>query len=490
MSLMAKAVLILGLLPMLWSLLILWARPHPPLSDRREKAALWLMLTPFCLGGALLCGAQAFPDLRPPPVAPLVETLTHAVAAPPAEATAPARSLPNLRQIVETGLNLSAVLWLIGLSLGAARLIAAQWTLHRLGQTGQIMAGHRDVKTVNAALPPLALRRVVLLPQSLMRHLSPEQLQLIIAHERMHQRRGDTLYFPLLSWLEAIFWFNPALRHQTRRCRQAAELACDALVVGARPDMRRVYADTLLTTLKHTAGSVRQHAPAAFSTTNSGDFRMRIIGIMHPDTGRRKTRPLLAVGAALLLIPLAGVQMGWAAQALKAEGTFSAFPLAGRLSSGFGMRTHPLTGKPALHKGMDIAAPEGTPVKSVGNGIVVFAGVRDTYHTVVEVAYGPRKVRYAQLGSIAVKAGDTVRTGQTLGTVGHEGTGPHLHLEVWQDDQPTDPLDSFAPIQIAADAIATNTQTQTLKATGRVTLKLGDQVLTAKSVEMKIPALP
>jgi murein DD-endopeptidase MepM/ murein hydrolase activator NlpD len=103
-----------------------------------------------------------------------------------------------------------------------------------------------------------------------------------------------------------------------------------------------------------------------------------------------------------------------------------------RVTSSFGMRTHPISGRRKMHTGIDYAAPTGTPVWSVGSGTVVFAGWKGGYGKTVEVKHaGGVKTRYGHLSRISVKTGQGVRQHQTIGAVGSTGysTGPHLHFE-------------------------------------------------------------
>ncbi|WP_296226295.1 M23 family metallopeptidase [Ralstonia sp. UBA689] len=116
-----------------------------------------------------------------------------------------------------------------------------------------------------------------------------------------------------------------------------------------------------------------------------------------------------------------------------------------RLTSPFGMRTHPITGVPHGHSGTDFAAPIGTPVGAAAPGIVRFVGTERGYgkHVVVNHADGYSTL-YAHLSAFApgIRAGAKVARGQKLGAVGKTGmaTGPHLHFEVRVDNQPTDPI--------------------------------------------------
>ena len=121
------------------------------------------------------------------------------------------------------------------------------------------------------------------------------------------------------------------------------------------------------------------------------------------------------------------------------EAVVSAIPLGDpvgveyRLTSPWGMRTDPMTRRPNWHGGLDIGAFSGAPITAAGPGKVIFAGRRSGYGRVVDVDHGYGFVsRYAHLRSIAVKKGDDVAMGDTVGLMGTSGrsTGPHLHLEV------------------------------------------------------------
>lgn len=107
-----------------------------------------------------------------------------------------------------------------------------------------------------------------------------------------------------------------------------------------------------------------------------------------------------------------------------------------RISSTFSRgRYHPILRKVRPHHGIDYAAGRGTPVVTVGEGRVVFAGRKGGYGNVVEVKHpADYLTRYGHLNSISVRAGSRVRQGQLIGTVGSTGlaTGPHLHFEITQ----------------------------------------------------------
>jgi murein DD-endopeptidase MepM/ murein hydrolase activator NlpD len=123
---------------------------------------------------------------------------------------------------------------------------------------------------------------------------------------------------------------------------------------------------------------------------------------------------------------------------------YLASPLAfSRMTSGFKMRFHPILQTWRAHLGVDYAAPTGTPVRSVGQGIVDVAGSQGGFGNVVMVKHASGQTTvYAHLSRINVKRGQSVMQGQTLGLVGSTGwaTGPHLHFEFRVNGQHKDPL--------------------------------------------------
>lgn len=122
----------------------------------------------------------------------------------------------------------------------------------------------------------------------------------------------------------------------------------------------------------------------------------------------------------------------------------------GRMTSGFGMRRHPILGYARMHTGVDYGARTGTPIFAAGNGRVIKAGWAGGYGRRVEIAHGNGYVTtYSHMNQIAsgIEAGVEVTQGQVIGTVGSTGlsTGPHLHYEVLVNDDFVDPLKIRVP---------------------------------------------
>ena len=148
---------------------------------------------------------------------------------------------------------------------------------------------------------------------------------------------------------------------------------------------------------------------------------------------------------------------------------YLASPLAfSRITSGFAMRMHPLLHTMRAHNGVDYAAPTGTSVKSVGDGVVEFAGHQGGYGNVVQVKHANNQTTlYAHLSRIKVKAGQRLEQGHVVGLVGATGwaTGPHLHFEFRVDGKFRDPLE-----------VARATQTMTIRVADRARFEQSAQV--------------
>lgn len=135
----------------------------------------------------------------------------------------------------------------------------------------------------------------------------------------------------------------------------------------------------------------------------------------------------------------------------------SALPVAGEVSSPFGMRADPFTGEARFHAGVDVAAPRGTAIRAVADGEVVFSGWRrGGAGRVVEVRHADGLVTsYAHAERTLVRTGQHVVAGEVVATVGSSGraSGPHLHFAAQRDGQAIDPsvlLERNQPVRSAA----------------------------------------
>ena len=117
--------------------------------------------------------------------------------------------------------------------------------------------------------------------------------------------------------------------------------------------------------------------------------------------------------------------------------------IKGWLSSYYGMRTHPLSGRREMHKGIDFAGNFGGPVIAVAKGVVTYSGKRWGYGNVIDIAHGNGyTTRYGHNSRLLVSVGDTVEKGFQIAEIGSSGrsTGPHVHFEVIKNGRVVNPV--------------------------------------------------
>jgi murein DD-endopeptidase MepM/ murein hydrolase activator NlpD len=121
--------------------------------------------------------------------------------------------------------------------------------------------------------------------------------------------------------------------------------------------------------------------------------------------------------------------------------------MSARLSSGFGDRNHPIYKVKRHHKGVDLAAPEASPIRTIAKGTVVFADPYAGYGNLVVIDHGNGLTsHYGHCNTMDVQPGQKIEAGHIIATVGMTGnvTGPHLHLEIRKNGEVKDPL-GFLP---------------------------------------------
>lgn len=138
---------------------------------------------------------------------------------------------------------------------------------------------------------------------------------------------------------------------------------------------------------------------------------------------------------------LRGAQKGQ--KVVQGRGGYLKWPVSGRITSGYGWRTHPIYGYRSFHTGIDIGAPSGTTVKAARYGEILYVGYRGAYGLIVLIDHGNSLATlYAHLSKSYVRAGQSVGTLAAVGAVGCTGwcTGPHLHFEVRVQGEPQNPM--------------------------------------------------
>lgn len=250
---------------------------------------------------------------------------------------------------------------------------------------------------------------------------------------------------------------------------QVAKIQAHLASAGIPDDLSTELLDHLCCAVEHRMQHGSSFEEAMAETLRSWPLR-QLKDLHHSITYTTKTKPMiirLSAAAALLaglafLSPLpwpeaAKAPLAYAPAPLHLDAlppvnfVFdppTASPIAGVemkdiLSSGFGMRMHPLLKKKMHHRGIDLKAKTGTPVLATAAGKVVFAGDHGKHGIAVRIRHEDGYVTfYSHMSKFDVAQGDRVLLGQQVGAVGSTGaaTAPHLHYEVLKDDTPVDPL--------------------------------------------------
>ncbi len=186
-----------------------------------------------------------------------------------------------------------------------------------------------------------------------------------------------------------------------------------------------------------------------------------IVGYKRSASGQAETGDLLYAGLERGGKPLAQLlRWGEGGQFYEASGVGNRqaaglySPVAGRMTSGYGMRRHPILGYARMHAGIDFGAAWGAPIHAVSSGAVVYAGRHGGHGNYVRLDHGGGLgTGYAHMSRIAVTPGSHVSAGQVIGYVGSTGlsTGPHLHYELYQNGRTVNPLGVRFAVKAAVD---------------------------------------
>jgi beta-lactamase regulating signal transducer with metallopeptidase domain len=268
-----------------------------PLRARFGAAAVYALWLAVPIGLALCCWPR---HALPAPAAGFALPLAAADAI--ATGTAAPVAAPDLTRIV-----LGA--WLAGAAASAAMLLVRQRACWRAigplrpGPAGAWLSLRPDMGPLLAGLA----RPRIVLPADFAQRYDPAEQAAVLAHERVHARRGDLWWNALAALLGCLFWFHPLAGAARRRYLADQELACDGAVLRTGLHAPRTYGNALLKTI--TTASL----PVGCTMQAISPIKERIMHLQHPhhSTGSRRVR--LAVAAALAGFTLAGAGLGWAA---------------------------------------------------------------------------------------------------------------------------------------------------------------------------------
>lgn len=261
----------------------------------------WLVV-PFALFAALL----------PAPLAPLVP-----IAIIETGATTAGPALVASVDAFDARIWMLA-LWLSGVLAAVAYFIVQQLRFsRRLARSRGTPISSRGVVRVEAGGPAVVgfWKPRIVLPVDFEARYSPEERELILAHEQVHLDRGDTRVNAAAAFARALNWFNPLIHYAASRMRIDQELACDAAVLAQFPRARRRYAEAMLKTRVDMMSS-ESSAPAVCDWNSEAIFKQRIAMLKRPLPGRRLRR---SGHAAIVVLTGFASCLVWATQPTRSE---------------------------------------------------------------------------------------------------------------------------------------------------------------------------
>ena len=314
------------------------------------------------------------------------------------------------------------------------------------------------VRTTDLPVSPMlhGLRSPCLLLPAHMNTLDVGQQRLIVEHELTHWRRSDPLWLALSAAFALLFWFNRPVQRLGQTLREAVELGCDDAVLAGRTSVeRQSYAAALVAQLR--LQLQRDTGAVGVSGAAFGSFGVteRVQRMRNARPPRLSMHARLLIGAAVTAVAVAAAALQPAVSSAAAPTRVALTDAASRVAPQQEEWRYPLEqvrvtslhgvtrpGLSGTHHGVDFAARRATPVFAVAGGRVVEAAANPVWGNYVRVDHGEgRSSLLIHLDRISVAPGRRVDAGDFLGTSGASGkaTGPHLHLEYWQNGRRLDP---------------------------------------------------
>lgn len=342
--------------------------------------------------------------------------------------------------------------WLIlfytlGICLVLGRLINNLISIFKIIKANEVIR-HGDLNLVclKEVQSPYSFFNYVFLNPSI---LSKTQNKQILLHESIHSKQLHSIDLLIIELVKSIFWFNPIIYLFKRDLLEVHEYCADRACV--KKEQNKIDYQQCL--LQHVESKMNLNLTSAF---NSSLTLKRIKMIKKSNTS------VLAHLKLIFIIPVLIISMlsfdytelkpnNSEAEVLVTESNYMVpiKPSAEvRVTSTYGKRMHPIKKKMLFHKGIDIAAPKGTPIYAIADGLVKkrqdkhVEGKAYGRFLIIEHEKGVASL-YSQMNSYAVKLGEKVNRGDIIGYVGTSGisTGPHLHFEIKKNGKNIDPAE-------------------------------------------------
>lgn len=303
-----------------------------------------------------------------------------------------------------------------------------------------------EIRQTQAAISPFIAgwNRMVLVVPAYIWQLSAQQRHLLLAHELVHLQRRDPQQLLVLRILVAFCWFIPVLRRIEQAFIRSIELTVDQAVLAKQPELATIYGQTLLSSLKLSqAGHLSALTPGFIhSNTDHSFYQQRLQQLFQRSPGLsvwQRWRISIALGCSVLLLQISSSALNYSEPPQEWLLPVGKVPV-----NSFYAEKHPIR-QNRPHQGLDFGAAAGATIMATQKGKVLIAdatSLNSGYGKVVLIDHGHGyQTLYAHLDDFYIAAGQTVKAGEPIGTVGTTGrvTGPHLHFEILLHGRQQDP---------------------------------------------------
>ncbi len=325
--------------------------------------------------------------------------------------------------------RLMAGIYWSGVLLACLRLASGAVSIIRLRRKSSSVSVNRHHFFKTDSGHAFSVFRMIFLPHG--HTISTEDP--IIAHEQLHGRFFHTADLIVTEILLTFIWFNPFVKFFRKSLRTLHECQVDSAMLAEKIS-KTGYLQLLL---NHLESGVETRG--IFNYFNGLTIKTRIQMITKNKSSKTKMWQYAILVPVLSLLTLAFTQTGAEPPTLFPVAPGTKYKITQTHGNSF---EHPFSHETVSHKGLDIAAPEGTRILAAGGGTVIKASFEKGYGNLLIIDHGNRiQTWYAHLQRISVDEGVRVERGQVVALMGNTGqsTGPHLHFEIREDSVSIDP---------------------------------------------------
>ncbi len=370
-----------------------------------------------------------------------------------------AENIPSIPKNVDTNFNwisLFSYVYYIGFFVVFLKLVVEFFSLVQLIKKGNKQKSNRIIFVeIRKEISPFSIFNYLVYNAKM---FSKKELNKIIAHEKIHINQKHTYDLLLLNILTMVLWFNPFVWLYKKKLQENLEFIADKYTVNKYN--KKEYQYLLLKT------SITKYPFALSNNFYQSLIKKRII--MLQKTNSKKVNQLKYV----LIIPFMALFLFafntkevFIQKTLNTTGFVNPVALDNVIGiSNYGFRINPITKERKFHKGIDIQVHKDMDVYATANGIVAKTGFDTDKGNFIEIQHADNFVtKYQHLNFIEIDKGDSVKSGDIIGTIGNSGksTSPHLHYEILKNGKNINPIsfiNYFFKKEFKITAKSTNTQ--------------------------------